>query len=47
MILNQTTQNTREVDLVVISDTHLGTYGCQAKELYRYLKSINPKKRLF
>ena len=44
MILNQTTQNTREVDLVVISDTHLGTYGCQAKELYRYLKSINPKK---
>jgi UDP-2,3-diacylglucosamine pyrophosphatase LpxH len=22
---------------------HLGTYGCHAKELLRYLKSINPK----
>jgi len=29
--------------VVVISDTHLGTYGCQAKELTRYLKSIKPK----
>src|SRR5690554_1742358 len=34
----------REVDLVVISDVHLGTYGCHAKELIRYLKSIQPKK---
>ncbi|HEV7620511.1 MAG TPA: UDP-2,3-diacylglucosamine diphosphatase, partial [Flavisolibacter sp.] len=25
-----------------ISDVHLGTYGCHAKELLRYLKSINP-----
>jgi UDP-2,3-diacylglucosamine pyrophosphatase LpxH len=33
----------REVDLVVISDVHLGTYGCHSKELLRYLKSINPK----
>lgn len=33
----------REVDLVVISDTHLGTYGCHAKELLQYLKSIKPK----
>lgn len=33
----------REVDIVVISDTHLGTYGCHAKELLQYLKSINPK----
>jgi UDP-2,3-diacylglucosamine pyrophosphatase LpxH len=33
----------REVDIVVISDVHLGTYGCQAKELLRYLKSIKPK----
>lgn len=32
----------RHVDLVVISDVHLGTYGCQAKELVRYLKSIHP-----
>ena len=36
--------NKREVDLVVLSDVHLGTYGCHAKELLRYLKSINPKK---
>ena len=33
----------RNVDLVVISDVHLGTYGCHAKELLTYLKSINPK----
>jgi UDP-2,3-diacylglucosamine pyrophosphatase LpxH len=33
----------RDVDVVVISDTHLGTYGCQAKELFTYLKSISPK----
>jgi UDP-2,3-diacylglucosamine pyrophosphatase LpxH len=34
----------RDVDIVVISDIHLGTYGCHAKELLRYLKSIRPKK---
>ncbi|MBT1702532.1 UDP-2,3-diacylglucosamine diphosphatase [Chryseosolibacter indicus] len=34
----------REVDLVILSDVHLGTYGCHAGELLRYLKSINPKK---
>jgi len=33
----------RKVDIVVISDVHLGTYGCQAKELHTYLKSIKPK----
>lgn len=33
----------RKVDLVVISDVHLGTYGCHAKELARYLKTIKPK----
>ena len=33
----------RLVDLVVISDIHLGTYGSQAKELLKYLKSIDPK----
>ncbi len=33
----------RRVDLVVLSDTHLGTYGCHAKELLAYLKSIRPK----
>ncbi|WP_129715321.1 UDP-2,3-diacylglucosamine diphosphatase [Pedobacter sp. SYP-B3415] len=33
----------RDVDLVVISDVHLGTYGCHAAELLKYLKSIRPK----
>ena len=34
----------RAVDIVVISDVHLGTYGCRAKELVHYLKSIQPNK---
>lgn len=33
----------RDVEVVVISDVHLGTYGCHAKELLHYLKSIKPK----
>lgn len=33
----------REVELVVISDVHLGTYGCHAEELLKYLKSIKVK----
>lgn len=33
----------REVEVVIISDVHLGTYGCRAKELLQYLKSIQPK----
>jgi UDP-2,3-diacylglucosamine pyrophosphatase LpxH len=33
----------RKVELVVISDIHLGTYGSHAKELNKYLSSINPK----
>lgn len=33
----------RNIDIVVISDVHLGTYGCHAKELLKYLKSIRPK----
>lgn len=33
----------REVDIVVLSDIHLGTYGCHATELLRYLKSVKPK----
>jgi UDP-2,3-diacylglucosamine pyrophosphatase LpxH len=32
----------RLLDVCVISDVHLGTYGCQAKALYKYLKSIQP-----
>lgn len=34
----------RPVDIVIISDVHLGTYGCHAKELLKYLKSIKPKE---
>jgi len=33
----------REIEVVVISDIHLGTYGCHATELLKYLKSIKPK----
>lgn len=33
----------RKVDVVVLSDIHLGTYGCHAKELLHYLKSVKPK----
>jgi UDP-2,3-diacylglucosamine pyrophosphatase LpxH len=31
------------LDIAVISDVHLGTYGCHATELCQYLKSIQPK----
>jgi len=34
----------RKVELAVISDVHLGTYGCHAKQLLTYLNSIEPKK---
>lgn len=30
----------RSAEIVVISDVHLGTYGCHAKELLLYLRSI-------
>lgn len=33
----------RKVELVVLSDAHLGTFGCHAKELLNYLSSIKPK----
>ena len=33
----------RKLDILVISDVHLGTYGCHAKELLHYLKSVKPK----
>ncbi|MBU3011929.1 UDP-2,3-diacylglucosamine diphosphatase [Polaribacter vadi] len=33
----------RKVELVVISDIHLGTYGCRAKEVLNYLKTIQPE----
>ncbi len=34
----------RNVDVAIISDVHLGTYGCNASDLLRYLRSIKPKK---
>lgn len=34
----------RRVEVVIISDVHLGTYGCHASELVQYLKSIRPEK---
>ncbi len=33
----------RKLDLLVLSDVHLGTYGCRAKELLNYLKTVDPK----
>lgn len=33
----------RQLDVAIISDVHLGTYGCNARELHKYLKSIQPK----
>ncbi len=35
--------NIRKPELVVLSDFHLGTYGCHAEELATYLESIHPK----
>ncbi|GAA3555473.1 UDP-2,3-diacylglucosamine diphosphatase [Snuella lapsa] len=34
----------RKIEIAVISDVHLGTYGCHAKHLLSYLNSITPKK---
>jgi UDP-2,3-diacylglucosamine pyrophosphatase LpxH len=33
----------RPVDVVVLSDLHLGTYGSRAKEITSYLRSISPQ----
>jgi UDP-2,3-diacylglucosamine pyrophosphatase LpxH len=38
-----TQQKKREIEIVVISDVHLGTFGCHAKELLAYLQSVKPK----
>ena len=29
--------------MLVLSDVHLGTYGCHAEELVRYMKSVKPQ----
>lgn len=33
----------RKLDILVLSDVHLGTFGCHAKELLQYLKTVRPK----
>ena len=33
----------RKADVIVLSDLHLGTYGCHAIELVDYIRSIQPK----
>uniref|UniRef100_UPI00404B7D6C UDP-2,3-diacylglucosamine diphosphatase n=1 Tax=Flavobacterium sp. TaxID=239 RepID=UPI00404B7D6C len=33
----------RKVEIVVISDVHLGTFGCHAQELLTYLSLVKPK----
>ncbi|MGZ5287060.1 MAG: UDP-2,3-diacylglucosamine diphosphatase [Flavisolibacter sp.] len=35
-------QKLRFVEIVILSDVHLGTYGCHAKELLQYLRSVRP-----
>lgn len=32
----------RKIEIAVISDVHLGTFGCRANELSRYLSTIDP-----
>ena len=41
--MHSTNTKKRKVDILVLSDIHLGTYGCHSKELLKYLKSIKPK----
>ncbi|MDG5767001.1 UDP-2,3-diacylglucosamine diphosphatase [Balneolales bacterium ANBcel1] len=36
-------ENRRNVDIVVLSDVHLGSFGCHSAELVAYLKSIKPR----
>ena len=33
----------RKIDILVLSDVHLGTYGCRAAELLEYLRTVRPK----
>ncbi|HMP91722.1 MAG TPA: UDP-2,3-diacylglucosamine diphosphatase [Phnomibacter sp.] len=33
----------RSLEVAIISDVHLGTYGCHATELLQYLRSIDPR----
>jgi len=42
--LNESRVMKRPLDIVVLSDVHLGTIGCRAEELARYLNSVKPGK---
>ena len=33
----------RDIDVLVLSDLHLGTFGCHAQDIVTYLKSVAPK----
>jgi UDP-2,3-diacylglucosamine pyrophosphatase LpxH len=33
----------RELDILVLSDIHLGTHGCRARDLIAYLRSVRPR----
>ena len=34
----------RKIDILVLSDLHLGSYGCRAAELLTYLRGISPER---
>jgi len=36
-------QNKKTLEIAVLSDIHLGTFGCRAKEVLKYLRSIDPE----
>ncbi len=36
-------QNKKSLEIAVLSDVHLGTFGCRAKEVLKYLRKIDPK----
>lgn len=38
-----TSMNARNMQVCIISDVHLGTYGCHAAELVSYLRTIRPE----
>jgi UDP-2,3-diacylglucosamine pyrophosphatase LpxH len=40
---NAASAGKRDIDILVLSDLHLGTYGCRAKELLEYLRSVRPR----
>lgn len=34
----------RKLDILIISDVHLGTFGAKARELSRYLSTVHPRR---